>query len=298
MKISLFNKHVTVLDYAYLDDHHGVVGNALWVNVTFIGETDHEGVVYDFSYAKKKVKEIIDEQVDHRLVIPKDLVKKDGDRINFTYNYGFNEKFMTYDSPEQGVAEIPYRHVSYQNLQTYLETIIMEQMPKNISNVQIELEEEPLEGRACFQYTHGLKDHYGNCQRLYHGHRNTIEVYVNGQQNEKLERHLADELFKGNIHFCYFENVQNKDEVTKLAKNDFPEGIFPVIPRIEIAYKSSQGLFKGSLPGNEIYLLQTETTVENLSIHFAKYIKKMVNKGDKVQVKAFEGIGKGALTTL
>ena len=218
--------------------------------------------------------------------------------MTFNYTYGFDEKFLTYDSPAEGVVEIPYRNVSYENLQSYLETIIMEQMPKNISNVRIELEEEPLQGKACFHYTHGLKDHYGNCQRLYHGHRNTIEVFINGQQSEGLEEYLANDVFKGNIHFCYFENVVNKEEIIKLTENDFPEGVFPHIPRVEIAYKSSQGLFKGSLPGNEIYLLQTESTVENLSIHFAKHVKQLVNEGDKVQVKAYEGIGKGALTTI
>ena len=71
MNITLFYKHVTVLDYAYLDDHKGVVGDSLIVNVEFIGHTDEEGVVYDFSLAKNKVKEIIDRDCDHRLVVPK-----------------------------------------------------------------------------------------------------------------------------------------------------------------------------------------------------------------------------------
>ena len=80
MKISLFYKNVTVLDYAYLDDHRGVVGDALKVHVEFIGKTDEEGVVYDFSYAKKKVKEIVQKAKDN----PDEINKKIEDLFGFT----------------------------------------------------------------------------------------------------------------------------------------------------------------------------------------------------------------------
>ena len=88
MKISLFYKNVTVLDYAFLDDHKGVVGDALKVHVEFIGKTDKECVVYDFSYAKKKVKEIIDRDCDHRLVVPQGSFTQDGDCLDVKYCSG------------------------------------------------------------------------------------------------------------------------------------------------------------------------------------------------------------------
>ncbi|MCP4911896.1 MAG: hypothetical protein GY909_02165 [Oligoflexia bacterium] len=300
MKITLFYKHATVLDYAYLDDHKGVVGGALIVNAEFIGETDEEGVVYDFSYAKKKVKEIIDRECDHRLVAPAHLVETKDGISKIEYRYGFNEELMTYECPEEGICVIPYAQVTKANLQTHLENLILKEMPKTVNAIKIDLVEETLpEGKAVFHYTHGLKEHYGNCQRLFHGHQNTVDVFINGEQQPELENHLAKDLFKGNVHFCLWDNVANKEEVLKYTEEgEVPIGRYPEIPQVEIEYESKQGVFKGSLPGRAIYFLDEESTVENLSIHFAKYVKATCDIDDIVTVRAYEGIAKGSITTL
>ena len=46
------------------------------------------------------------------------------------------------------------------------------------------------------------------------------------------------------------------------------------------------------------YLMQTESTVENLSIHFAQVVKSKLKQNDQVEAIAYEGIAKGAKTTL
>ncbi len=299
MKITLFYKHATVLDYAYLDDHKGVVGGALIVNAEFIGETDEEGVVYDFSYAKKKVKEIIDLECDHRLVAPAHLVQTKNGISKLEYKYGFNEELMTYECPEEGICQIPYAQVSKANIEAHLETLILKEMPKTVTAVKIELVEEVLpEGKPVFHYTHGLKEHYGNCQRLFHGHQNTVDVFINGDQVAELEEHLAKDVFKGNVHFLLWDNVSNKYEVLKYTDGQPAVGRFPEIPKVEIQYESSQGIFKGSLPGRAIYFMDEETTVENLSIHFAKLVKSTCDLDDIVTVRAYEGIAKGSITTI
>lgn len=300
MKISLFYKNVTVLDYAYLDDHQGVVGDALKVHVEFIGKTDKEGVVYDFSYAKKKVKEIIDRDCDHRLVVPTGLIEKlEGDRVQLNYSYGLSDMPMTYECPTQGICELPFHHVNKETIATYLETIILKEMPETVSAIRITLEDEPMpEGKPTFHYTHGLKEHYGNCQRLFHGHKNTVDVFVNGKERRDLESYLADELFKGSIHFCKWENVVNKEEIQKLSGAQEPNGRFTNIPTVEIAYDANQGHFKGSLPGKEVFFMTEESTVENLSMLFARLIKEKVGENDSVMVRAYEGVAKGAISTL
>jgi 6-pyruvoyl-tetrahydropterin synthase len=299
MKISLFYKNVTVLDYAYLDDHRGVVGDALKVHVEFIGKTDEEGVVYDFSYAKKKVKEIIDRDCDHRLVVPKDLVEKiDGDRIRFNYSFGLSDMPLEYECPSEGVCELPSFHVNKATMASHLENLILKEMPETVSAIKLTLEDESLdEGKPTFHYTHGLKEHYGNCQRLFHGHKNTVDVFVNGKERRDLEEYLATELFQNSIHFCKWENVQNKEEILPLLKNQSPVGRFSQIPRVEIAYTSGQGNFKGSLPGAEVFLMTEESTVENLSMLFAKIIKEKVGD-ERVMVRAYEGVAKGAISTI
>jgi 6-pyruvoyl-tetrahydropterin synthase len=300
VKISLFYKNVTVLDYAYLDDHRGVVGDALKVHVEFIGRTDREGVVYDFSYAKKKVKEIIDRDCDHRLVVPEGLAQESGEgNISFSYAYGLSEEKVMYECPEQGICVLPFKHVNKATIQTYLETTILKEMPETVSAVIITLEDEELpEGKASFHYTHGLKEHYGNCQRLFHGHKNTVDVKINGLAAPEFEDYLATELFKNSVHFCKWENVVNKEDILKYCDEAIPRGRFPQVPVVEIAYTSEQGTFKGQLPGRAVFMMEAESTVENLSMLFAKIVKEQVDFEDIVEVRAYEGVAKGAITTI
>ncbi len=300
MKITLFYENVTVLDYAYLDDHLGVVGDALSVNVEFIGRTDEEGVVFDFSHAKKKVKEIIDRDCDHRLVIPKGIANYNNEMVSFQFSYGHDDKKIDYIAPKQAVCEIPSAHFSYETLLTHLESVVLKEMPKTVTAVKLSFKKEELtENDSFFNYTHGLKSHYGNCQRLLHGHRSTLKILRNNQRDFELEKHFTQNLFSGNIHFCFWENVVNKDEICDITKQKNPTGRFEQIPSVQIKYNGNQGEFQASLPGDSVYFTQSETTVENLSIHFCELAKSQTkNKYDIITVYAYEGIAKGSKTTL
>ena len=252
MNITLFYQNVTVLDYAYLDSHQGVIGNSLKVHVRFNGTTDEEGVVYDFGHAKKKVKEIIDRDCDHRLVVPKGHLIAGGEgRKSLHYRFGFQEEVLTYQAPDEAFCEIPSRAVTNANIKSYLENIIIEEMPPTVSSVELEFEAEELKDNpTVFHYTHGLKTHYGNCQRLFHGHRNKVDVFINNQYDENWGKKLAQDIFKGNIHFCLWENVVNKEEIIAVVGEKKPEGNFYELPQVEIEYDGKQGFFKGSLPGS------------------------------------------------
>ncbi|MCB9094413.1 MAG: 6-carboxytetrahydropterin synthase [Halobacteriovoraceae bacterium] len=299
MKISLFYDHVTVLDYAYLDDHQGPIGGSKVVDVEFIGETDEEGVVYDFSYAKKKVKEIIDRECDHRLVLPSGIAKKIDGKIHFKYSFGLKDEEIEYWGPEEALCEIPSHHVSDETLITHLENLVMKEMPKTVKAIVLKFRSEKLtEEDSFFCYTHGLKEHYGNCQRLLHGHRSTLKIWVNKQRDYNLENHFTQDLFASSIHFCMWENVVNKKEILELEGKQ-PVGRLEKTPFVEIKYTAGQGEFRARLPARIVYITPQETTVENLSIHFCQLIKEqMVDERDTVTVSAYEGIAKGATTTL
>lgn len=298
MKISLFYQHVTVLDYAYFDAHKGLIGDALIVDVDFIGHTDHEGVLYDFSYAKKMVKEIIDRDCDHRFLLPEGMLAKQNDLATFEARFGYEDQVLSHKGPLQAYCEIPSKVINKSTIATYLENIILKEMPDTVDAIQITLRDELLpQDAALFHYTHGLKDHYGNCQRLFHGHKNTVEVFVNGKKSSEWEHRLAENLFSGNIHFCLKENIQNWEDVSK-GLDSSGEGRLNEVSYVHVKYESSQGAFEAKIPGQMVYVLEDESTIENLSSHFAKIVKSSLNKNDSVTVRAFEGIGKGACTTL
>src|SRR5690606_27264416 len=124
-----------------------------------------------------------------------------------------------------------------------------------------------------FHYTHGLKDHYGNCQRLFHGHRSTVKVFINGKRDYEKESMLCHDIFLSSIHFCTWENISNKEEVIA-QEGEVPVGRLKRTPFVHIKYTSSQGEFKANVPGKIIYITPQETTVENLSIHFGQLIKE------------------------
>ena len=44
---------------------------------------------------------------------------------------------------------------------------------------------------AYYHYTHGLRKHLGNCQRIAHGHRSRLEIYADGQRSQLTEYQWA-----------------------------------------------------------------------------------------------------------
>lgn len=309
--ITLFYQHLTVLDFAYLDKDRGVVGDSLVVDISLTGLVDDEGVIFDFSNAKQLIKKIIDEQVDHRLVIPKGMLQSTATKkdFGFHYNYGleYQKKSLTYFAPRQAFCEITQNQVTLETLKEFLENIILKEMPQNITKVSIALKPESNKSdQYFFNYTHGLKNHYGNCQRLLHGHRNTIEIWCNKARQLHWEKKLVEEVFSKNIHFCWWENVVNKSELLALNYGKVPHGKISkqdvnLLDQVgvEIFYTGNQGDYFANLPLDEVFFVPLESTVENLSVSIGMWIKEYFAKpNDQIKVIAFEGIGKGALAEL
>ncbi|MFK8138944.1 MAG: 6-carboxytetrahydropterin synthase [Bdellovibrionales bacterium] len=291
MSISLFYKNLTIIDYAYFDKERGVTGDSLIANVELVGMPDQEGIIFDFSKAKKAVKNIIDDICDHRFVLPEGLAQKNGESFQLEFSFGADNKSLFYSGPLEALCEIPNSSISKNNISSFLEKAILEKMPPNIDAVKIHLEEQYIpKNKAFYHYTHGLRDHFGNCQRLFHGHKNVVDVLVNGKERPDLEAWISQELVKGSIHFCFSENVTNIPNI--------PTGICSEHELIEIQYKSSQGQFKACLPGSMVYVMDTETTVENISLHLAKVIQNRIGSEERVELVAYEGIAKGAISRL
>jgi 6-pyruvoyl-tetrahydropterin synthase len=277
----LFVDNLTVIDFSYLHAERGILGESWIVDVELQGELDEQGMLFDFGDVKKKVKSIIDNEVDHKLVIPSAHPKIYVDRQDTSIDVIFcseNGEQIIHHSPNEALTEIREFSINKECVSDYLCEKILEQLPSNVTGITLNLREEVIQG-DFYHYSHGLKKHKGNCQRIAHGHRSKIEIFKDGQRDIGLEHQWAN-TFKD----IYIGT--NEDKIDQADING--------IPHTQFSYIADQGTFKITLPARQVYLMDTDTTVEWIATHIAEELKKKT-PSSHFKVKAFEGVGKGAI---
>ena len=70
--MQLFVNDLTVMDFSYLCPRRGMVGESWIVDVMLDGDLNDESMIQDFGKVKKDLKRLIDEYVDHKLLVPAD----------------------------------------------------------------------------------------------------------------------------------------------------------------------------------------------------------------------------------
>ncbi|RZA03589.1 MAG: hypothetical protein EOP11_15995 [Proteobacteria bacterium] len=280
---TLFLRDFTVLDCALLDPKLGLLGESLYVSAELSGALNEKGFIFDFGPAKKTLKNVIDEVMDHRLVVPSVCASIRRQGVLLEYGEG-----LSYEAPAEALTIIEGAELSLPALSAYLEAACLAALPKNVSHVKIELRAEPrFQTEANFRYTHGLRLHDGNCQRLFHGHRNPIEVWVDGARDEAQERWLASEW--ENVHYAHVETVSNLKalDLTLGRRAKAHDGI------AEIEYSAPQGRFWGRLPANRLVLMAAEPSIENIARLGLELVREQGVRG-ALRVVAYEGLNKGA----
>jgi 6-pyruvoyl-tetrahydropterin synthase len=276
----LFVERLTVIDFSFLEPRRGVVGESWIMDVELEGELDQQGMVFDFSEVKKTIKNWVDNELDHRLVVP-------GAAGGYYRNteHGMGSLTFRLDDGNQIQHVGPADSVAVLNrlaaitppaVAKYIEAKLKQILPKNISLVDVNLTAEKISGHY-YHYTHGLQKHQGNCQRIAHGHRSKIQIEINGARSDKWEKHWAD-LFR-DIY------IGTRSHVVTPSTGNYT--------RFE--YLAEQGKFSIEIPTRSCYLIDTETTVELLASHIAEEMTGLVT--GKIKVTAFEGVGKGAIAT-
>ena len=286
MATKLFLQNFTVLDFAFLCPLKGLQGESFHVSATLSGELDHQGFVMDFGRVKKLLKAKVDELVDHRIVVAEaipglSLQKSEYPRLNF--------KNWSYQAPREAFTFLSSGAVSEATIQIFLVEEIKQHLPSNVHSIEFSFASETrFNDNANFRYTHGLRLHDGNCQRLFHGHRNLIEVFENQQKRADLAQELAE--FFADAHFANAATVKNISELDLVLESR--EKLHPGIA--EIVYLAPQGKFVGSLPASTLILLDREPSIENIAA-LGKRILEKKYPGLKIAVMAYEGLNKGAL---
>jgi len=279
---TLFVDNLTVLDFSYLHAKRGMVGESWIVDLELSGDLDAQSMVFDFGHIKKLIKRTLDDCADHRLLIPLDNDQltqgTDGEeRISVTWRYPSGEIKMR--APESSVLLVPGMEISKGTLALYLIEQVRREVPDNVTEVLLTLREEDFGTAPYYHYSHGLKKHDGNCQRIAHGHRSRIEISENGRRSRFWEKLWADR----------WEDIY-------IGTRDDLEGTYYIdeVPHHRFRYESAQGMFELLIPEDHCYLIDTDSTVEQLASHIVNELVKEA-PGKHFRVKAFEGVAKGSL---
>lgn len=269
---TLFIDNLTVIDCSILDPSRGLIGASWSVDVELTGDLDKQSMVFDFSKVKKTIKHLIDEEVDHKLLIPlkyEGLKSKD-QQLMFALENG---DWISHKSPSTAVCGINCKKVNKRQISKFLKKRLLAALPDNVKKLRISLRKEDSLGHY-YTYSHGLKKHDGNCQRIAHGHRSTIKIKKNGRRSRKHEKQIAK---------LWSDIYIGTNEDVKTLKGG----------RVEFAYESEQGQFNLNLSEDRVHLMNRDSTIECIADHVLKLLEQ--DSQEKFKVYAFEGIGKGAI---
>ncbi|MFM2479860.1 6-pyruvoyl trahydropterin synthase family protein [Celerinatantimonas sp. YJH-8] len=290
--MKLFVNDLTVIDSTFLCPDRGLVGESWIVDIELAGQLNQMNMLFDFGLVKKTIKRIIDENVDHKLLIPRrspqcSVSPLDADgRIGVSFMRP-EQRHIQLCCPQQAFCFIDCIEITEAAIIKYVVDVLTPHMPDNISGLTIKLRNEQIEG-PYYHYSHGLKKHDGNCQRIAHGHRSMLEIFIDDEADEELAASWA--MKWRNVYLGSQEDECPLADLSfnpTLAHND----------SVGFAYQAPQGFFELLLPRAECDLLPCDTTVENLAYHIASSIKQS-HPQQEVRVHAYEGVGKGAIAVL
>lgn len=282
----LFVRDLTVIDFSYLCQQRGLLGESYIVDVELHGDLDNTSMVFDFGNVKKVIKRAIDQLIDHKLAYAQAMPglavhEHDGLQVlTLTSKRGLIEVA----SPKVAHVEVPGNVINTASVSEFLVAEIKPLLPANVERIEFNLRTEKSNG-FYYHYSHGLKKHDGNCQRIAHGHRSTIEIFQNGMLTPRLNK-LWTERWE-DIYLGTAEDLSTAEQCYNLTAEPNPQQQF------YFRYQAAQGEFQISLPKTHCEIVPCDTTVECLAQYIADVLVTIEPASYKVI--AYEGVGKGAV---
>lgn len=274
--MSLFVQALSALDVSYWCAERGLVGASWHIDIMLDGTLGEDGMLFDFGEVKPWAKAQIDNSLDHTLIVPTQMAGvsitecREGLCVRTTVPYT-----MEIRAPRQAFTLLPWQVIEPERLGRYMSEQLMKRPPARVDDIQIALREETIPDGLSYGYSHGLKRHVGNCQRIAHGHRSRLYIWRDGELDEALMRQWCARL--DNIYL-----IDREDQVGQEEGED-----------IQLAYDARQGHFRIRLPRERTLMMPTTTTVERIAQWLAEEIA--ATQGGRIRVQAFEGIGKGSI---
>jgi 6-pyruvoyl-tetrahydropterin synthase len=290
--MQLFVNDLTVIDFSYCCEQRGIVGESWIVDVLLEGELNEMSMVLDFGVVKKQIKSIIDEAVDHKLLLPmhsslisveQSTTQQDSEYVDVQSERG--NYFL--QSPTQAFAKLPTAEINIASVTDYLLKIIKAELPDNVSGLTLVLREEIID-TDYYHYTHGLKLHDGNCQRIAHGHRSKIQLFKNEQRDHTLEKQWCDRWTD-----IYIASEADRIDKSDIELSNTAKSLLTNEHQY-FSYVAPQGRFDIAVPTNVLDVVDCDSTVELLADFICRELKKS-NQNDAIKVVAYEGVQKGAI---
>jgi len=293
--MQLFVNDLTVIDFSYLCIERGIVGESWVVDVFLDGSLNDQNMVLDFGIVKKQIKAIIDDAVDHKLLLPMQesaLKVTPSEYHNNHEHLDFNSKRGHYflQSPQCAFAKIASSAITIDAVTEHLQNIILKELPSNVAGLKITLRPENIDG-FYYHYSHGLKKHDGNCQRIAHGHRSKITIFQNNLRSIKLEKMWCERW--RDIYIASTDDAVTRENIqlSSTAKEKLSD------EHDYFSYMAPQGRFDIALPKKVVEIVDCDSTVELLADYIARQLKQQFPQ-DNFKVIAYEGVGKGAIASV
>ena len=284
------------VDCAVIVPEIGVTGKSWSIDIKWLGYLDNEEVVFDFSAAKKSAKSTIENFMDHKLMVPKSIVREAKDRILLISKcsegyFSINSYWGALCILEDKILEELQNNITI-GLEKRISEVILNQCPTNIIEVSVELKGHPSGFEKCsyFSYLHSLKNHYGGCQR-FHGHSSEIIMTKDHILDKEMSLKAADLLNNRYIiNKSYLQMNDNSRLIDELYRG------YPVLnsckeTHYNIEYTGSEGHISIIMSKERIILLNCESTIENLSL----FLLKELNLDNSYKIQIYEGLKKGAI---
>ncbi|MEW5249315.1 6-carboxytetrahydropterin synthase [Microbulbifer sp. 2201CG32-9] len=276
----LFVDNLINVDFSYLDHQRGLVGETWLAHTALHGALDQQGMVCDFGIVKKTLRHWLDERLDHRLLVPLGSphlqLEQRAQQVSLQWQLD-SGGHIAVSGPPQAFALVDAPAIEASSVAAWCVRQLADAFPTSVERLQLSFSSEAISD-AYYHYSHGLKKHGGNCQRIAHGHRSRIQIYIDGRRRRDWEKRWADRW--RDIYLGTREDLLPHTGGTML----------------QFAYRAGQGDFSLALPADRCELVDCDTTVEQLAQHIATQIATE-EPGHEVMVRAYEGLGKGAVAT-
>ncbi len=292
--MQLFVNDLTVIDFSYLCEQRGIVGESWIVDVQLDGDLNEQSMVLDFGIVKKQIKKIIDEAVDHKLLLPMQSTQLALTASPFHADHqclDFKADVASYflQSPSEAFAPLDCLTIDIASVTKHLTSIILAQLPSNVLGLTLGLREENIDS-DYYHYTHGLKLHDGNCQRIAHGHRSKIMIYQNDERSTELEKGWCKR----------WQDIYIASEADRIAKTDIElsaSAMANLTPDHQFfSYLAPQGRFDIAVSNKVLDVVDCDSTVELLADFIVRQLKQTLPESH-IKVIAYEGVGKGAIAS-